>query len=146
MKNVQHEWSKNDLTIAYYLTRWDYSGLGINDEDIVDSVIPNTTVHSLNMQMANFRFLLNLDGYVLSDASTLMKEIVDTFENSTTEFVKNIVINFIQKCDVTLGRNLRTNRKVNEKKDELNRLAQEMFDKKLKSFSNSGRRLVRMAA
>ena len=142
MRNLQHEWSKTELTIAYYLAKWDYTGLGISAEDIVDSVIPETTVHSLNMQTANFRYLLNIDGYKLSDASKLMKEIIGKYQNSTREMVRKLVLKSIQKCDLMVGRNLRSNRKIEEKKDVLNRELQERFEAKLLDYRKGGKRLI----
>jgi len=143
MKNLQHEWSKNDLVIAYYMTNWDLNGLGITKEDIVDSVIPETTVNSLNMQMANFRFLLNLDGYKLSDSSNMMKEIVDEYSDKNMNQIKDVVKSIIEKCDIKVGRNSRHNQKVNDRKTELNRISQLKYEKQLKDLGKF-RRLVRV--
>jgi hypothetical protein len=145
MKIIKHDWTKNDLMIAYYITKWDYSGLGIDENDIVDSVIPNTTVHSLNMQVANFRHLLNIDGYKLSDSSKLMGEIVDKYESTPMLEVRKIVLDIIDKSDIKIARVGRSNKIVDQRKLELNAQLNKDYEAKLKMFASMGRRLKKVA-
>lgn len=145
MKIIKHEWMENDLVIAFYISKWDYSGLGVDENDVVDSVIPNTTVHSLNMQVANFRHLLNIDGYKLSDSSKMMGVIVDKYESSTMLEVRKIVTDIIDGSNVELGRDIRNNKNVNKRKTELNSELNKNFESKLKLFRMMGRRLKKVA-
>jgi len=145
MKVLKHEWSEKDLVVAYYISKWDYSGLGIDEEDLVDTVIPNTTVQSLSMQVANFRHLLNIEGYKLSDSSKLMKVIVDKYDGLSMLKVRGIVSEIIDGCDVELGRGIRSNKLVDKKKLELNAELERNFQAKLKLMKNMGRNLKRVS-
>jgi len=145
MKVLKHEWSEKDLVIAYYISKWDYNGLGIDEYDLIDSVIPNSTVQSLSMQVANFRHLLNIDGYKLSDSSKLMKVIVDKYDGVPAEKVKGIVSKIIDGCDVELGRGKRSNKAIDKKKLELNAELERNYQAKLKLMKNMGRNLKRVS-
>lgn len=147
MKNTKntHDWTVQDLVIAYYITKWEYSGLGIDETDLVDSVITETTVHSLNMQVANFRHLLNIDGYKLSDSSKMMGEIVDKYESSSMLDVRKVVLKIIENSDVEIGRNIRNNKVIVQKKLELNSELNKNYEAKLKMYASMGRRLKKVS-
>jgi len=62
-------WSKQELTIAYYVAKFNLNGLeNISLSELAEDVIKNTTKQSLNMQVANFRYLLDIPGHKLEDA------------------------------------------------------------------------------
>lgn len=72
-------WSKNDLIIALFIAKFSIRGLGKLKPEIAKDIIQDTTVKSLNMQAANFRYLLNLDGVKLSGSSALKIEVRSEF-------------------------------------------------------------------
>ena len=45
------DWSKEELTIAYYIAKWDLSGIDATMEELALAVIGDTTVTSLDMQV-----------------------------------------------------------------------------------------------
>jgi hypothetical protein len=90
------KWSKEDLTVVYYFSKWGLTGLDVTEEELVESVL-DTTHYSFNSQTANFRFLLNLDGHKLEHASKAMITLIEETKNLTMTQVRNIVIDIINK-------------------------------------------------
>ena len=88
------KWSKDDLTIAYYFSKWNLTGLGIEQDELVESVL-NTTHYSFNSQVANFRSILNIEGHQLEHASKAMKDLIVEYKGLTMMQVRIIVIDFI---------------------------------------------------
>lgn len=132
-KSKQRIWTRAELTIAYYIAKWDFNGLKISEKDLAEGVIGDTTVRSLQMQVANFRFILGYDGYVLKDYSKAQSEVATVLQNKTITQVRKIVDTIIEKSDVKLEKleNRRNNVKVNEVKNKLNKEAEELFAAKL---------------
>lgn len=130
-------WNTNELTIAYYIAKWDINGLKMSREDLADFVITNTSVRSLNMQAANFRFLLGLEGYQLEDASQAQRQLVDELDNMTVTQVRNTIFTYAdsvsertEELRVTFA-----NKSVNQKRDEANTQLDAIFQKKVMSMS-----------
>jgi hypothetical protein len=123
-KEVQHKWNREELIIAYYIAKWDYTGLKISETELVNYVIGNSTVPSLQMQTANFRHLLGVEGYKLSagDGCVGKKEIVDEMSNKTVTQVRGIIFEYIDNImDKVKERTTNThNKEVNKKRDALN--------------------------
>lgn len=134
-------WNEKELTIAYYIAKWDMLGVGVELEDLVNEVIGDTTVNSLNMQVANFRFLLNIPGRQLEHASNVMKELVDKYQNQTMTQMRRLLNVIISESDVKIekAKTRRNNDTANEKRDVLNE--QERIDhlNKMKSWKNDPR-------
>lgn len=148
MKNIfepNHDWTIEDLTIAYYVTKWDCKGLGIDENDIVDCVITDTTLQSLKMQMANFRHLLNIDGYKLSDSSKLMSIVVEKYDGCSMKEVQKDVSSIIDNSDIELNRSIKANIVIDRTKQELNSKLNEQFEAKLRSMRLMGRKLTKVA-
>ena len=72
-----HSWTKDDLTLCFYYTKYGIKNLYYNTEKQISDFI-GTSVVSLKKQSMNFRFLMGKDTQVLSDYSKLQKEV---FEN-----------------------------------------------------------------
>lgn len=141
-------WSEKELTIAYYIAKWDFNGLGVSEEDVVELIIGETTIPSLKMQIANFRFLLNIEGYQLKDVSKAMKDLADKLKDKTMSQVRKIVLEIIDEQSeiIEKAQISRNNKLANSRRDVLNQ--QEVLDheNKLKSWKNDPRlsRLVRV--
>ena len=128
-------WTKEDLTIAYYIAKWDYSGLGINEDGLVE-VIGNTTKASLLKQTANFRFILGIDGYKLNGSSKNKKVLADELQNKTITQVRKIVLDAIESSDydVQKAEGTRTNTIIKKRTDKLNEESEQAFQNKLKAL------------
>lgn len=122
MATTKRIWNKQELTIAYYIAKWDIGGLKITEQELVDYVIGRTTRPSLKMQVANFRFLLQLDGPQLEDASQAMRSLAEELSNHTVVQVRSIIFNYIDKMeDVILEQKTKgINATINKRRDELN--------------------------
>jgi len=144
MSRKQRIWSEIELTIAYYIARWDYAGLKISEYEMVEYIIQDTTINSLNMQVANFRFLLGIDGRQLEDASKAMRELVNKLDGKTIVQIRRTILDYACEKDTSFSINChkQNNKAINKKKDKLNEQYRFNFEKELERRSR-GRRLVR---
>lgn len=94
-KQKKRIWSKEELIIAYYISKWDLNGLNVSEDELVEAVIGRTTIPSLRMQVSNFRYLMNIEGQQLSHASEDMKELVGELQNTTVTNVRRMVLDYI---------------------------------------------------
>lgn len=93
MSNKNKVWSEKELTIAYYIAKWGFSGLqGITLEELVNYVMPDTTVGSLKMQIANFRHVLGFEERTLKDASKAMYGLHNQLKNDTMTQVRSLIV------------------------------------------------------
>lgn len=136
MAKAKRFWTREELIIAYYIAKWDYSGLNISEHDFANYVITDTTVASLRMQTACFRQLLGLDGHRLAHCSELMKELVKELENKTISQVRKLIFSYVdlQEDNIKILTIQKENKIVNKKRDQLNTQYQLDFDNKLKSL------------
>ena len=143
MKNSKRMWTKEELIIAYYIAKWDYNGLQATENDLVDIAIGNTTKASLSMHVANFRYLLNIDGYKLENTSKLMDVIVEELKDKTITQVRSIANKTLagKDDDFKKAESIRNNTKIAEGADKANILLILIFEKKLESM-NRYRNLV----
>lgn len=142
--NRKRFWSTNELIIAYYIAKWDYIGLDLSEEDLIEYVIKDTTANSLKMQVANFRYLLNIEGSQLQHASKLMRQIADDLQHKTRIQVKRIIKSYVRDIDANIeirGRK-EDNKKAYKKRDELNAQYKINFENKLKAYRKRGIRLT----
>jgi hypothetical protein len=130
-------WNNKELTIAYYIAKWDSNGLKMSKEDLAEFVITNTSIRSLDMQAANFRFLLGLEGYQLEDASVAQKNLVDELDNLTVTQVRNIIFTYADSVSDRTEELKRksANKSVNQKRDELNAELDKNFQARVNSIS-----------
>lgn len=137
------KWTTNDQLIAYYFAKYDGVGLNISEEEFSDTII-GTSTQSLKMQIANFRYLLNLEGYKLSHASRLQKEVIDRFDCLSQAGVKRIILTYVDKVDSqnVIRTNKDLNKKANKRRDELNAQYLQNFQNKLDAWRRMGRRLT----
>ena len=140
---MKHSWTKQDLTVAYYIAKWDLNGLGISKDEIIDNVIGDSTVPSLNMQVANFRYLLGIEGYQLEHASEAMKDLVDELQNKTVTQVRAIVNAYIDKrYQKSRQTNVnKHNRQIEKKREELNEFEQRNHKAKLEVWKKDPRKM-----
>lgn len=75
-----HEWTKDELIVTFYLTKYGNKNLYLRNENEVSKNL-GVTPGSLKMQMCNFNFLLGVKSGSLSDYSELQKEIFDEYNN-----------------------------------------------------------------
>ena len=142
--NARRIWSANELTIAYHIAKWGYEGLGISEQDFVDYIIGNTTVPSLRMQVANFRFLMNLEGFKLANGSNLMEHIVDDLSNMTGVQVRRIIKDYMESVDesIEIAKKKQINKDAYAKRDKLNEQSRINFNNQLDVMRRMGRRLT----
>lgn len=138
-------WTKDELIIAYYIAKWNYSGLKTTEDELVNYVIQNTTAASLFMQVSNFRNLITGSEEGLSNPSKLMAEIFDELANKTMIQVRNIVLDYMdsKEEDIKSIKVSKANAKVNEKRDKANAELQAVFDRKM-AYKNKYQRLTKV--
>jgi hypothetical protein len=134
MKNSKRIWNNNELIIAYYVAKWDVNGLKMTEEELAEYVIGNTSAQSLKMQAANFRHLLGIEGYTLEDASQAQRDVVEQLKNSTVTQVRNMIFTYTDSVqeEFDARKASKTNKAVNEKRDQLNAQLQKDFEAQLK--------------
>lgn len=144
MSKTQRIWNKQELTIAYYASKYGtLNGLKMNKEEIVNYVIGNTSERSFDMQVANFNYLLGLDGSQLEDYSKLMVEVVEDLKNKTVTQVREIIMNYAISIDDQIAANKVAfkNCEVKTKTQLLNEELNRVYEAKLNAMARSGRRL-----
>lgn len=136
MSTTKRIWTKEELTIAYYIAKWDYNGLQISEEDLVDGVIGRTTKPSLKMQIANFRYVLGIEGFKLEHASQAMKDLADELANKTVTQVRNLVVDIIVKSDTDIvkAQSSRSNKAIDKRRESLNKVSEETFQNKMRAL------------
>jgi len=132
-------WSEEELIIAYYIAKWNLSGIQISEEDLAAYVI-DTTANSLKMQTANFRHLLQIDGYQLAAGPSLgcnKRVIIDKLKDKTITQVRKIILDYIDSIDKDILKRKSTsvNLSINKNKEKLNKTSQLIFEQKLKSLN-----------
>ena len=145
MKEQIKNWSTEELALAMYITKFGIANLGIDEVEAVD-VIGNTTMSSLKMQMANFRHILDIEGWKLDPGNQPGKqEVAEEYGNLTITQFRSKVIKFIDQRDSTLRKSKvqRTNRTISKVAKELNERSQENFEAKMKAMSLGGYRKLR---
>jgi hypothetical protein len=88
-------WTRGDLIIALYIAKFGLRDIDMTRTELVSSVLKGTTLRSLNMQIANFRFLLNLEGVKLTATSKSKLEIVEEYGNTSRLNLRLIVTELI---------------------------------------------------
>lgn len=142
-----HNWSQEDLTIAYYFAKWGLSGLGLSEEELV-IVIGETTRPSLLKQAANFRAYLNIEGFKLGENKTPCPKkqlTLDTLKDKTITQVRKMVLKTIDSRSdlIEKVRISKQNQTAFQKRDELNEELRKNHENKMKSISQF-RRLKRI--
>jgi hypothetical protein len=90
-------WSKEDLVIALFVSKFGIRGLGIDKAYLVREVIKGTTVRSLNLQAANIRAMLGLEGRKLYSSSKLKISVCEEFGLQPYSILRQIVLKMILK-------------------------------------------------
>lgn len=142
MKDAKRIWNKKELIIAYYIAKWGIHGLGVESEDLVESVIGDTTVKSLEMQISNFRFILDLPGNRLEHAGATKIKLAEELQNVTYTNIKKMVLGMINESGAKIkkAKISRNNKQTMDRRDELNARSQKNFKNKMKEM-NRHRRL-----
>lgn len=96
MKSSKRIWNKEELTIAYYIAKWGLTGIDVTPEELAESVIGDTTEASLQMQVANFRSILNIEGFQLDHTSKAQNDLINEYKNTTMTQIRAQVISKIQ--------------------------------------------------
>jgi hypothetical protein len=138
-------WSTEELTIAYYISKWDYSGLNISEEDLVNGVICDTTVASLRMNVANFRNLLNIEGFNLDHTTKAQKQLVEDLKDVTMMQVRQSVLAKISSSFENI-KEQKVVKEINKKSEKLakaNKELQAEFERKL-ALAQKGRNLKKI--
>lgn len=133
-------WTKSELTVAYYLAKFEGRGIKLHEDELAGII--DTSLGSLRMQVANFRYLLNIEGWQLEHASNAMKGLIDELHGKTMTEVKRLVQSFMREKNVPkeiLDRRTH-NIIVNKKRDSLNAQYERNFMARL-SMLKSKRRL-----
>ena len=96
MKSSKRIWNKEELIIAYYIAKWGLTGIDVTPEELAESVIGDTTEASLQMQVANFRSILNIEGFQLDHTSKAQNDLINEYKNTTMTQIRAQVISKIQ--------------------------------------------------
>ena len=117
-------------------------GLRIDEDALVNGVIGNTTKRSLEMQMANFRFALNIEGYQLEDVSQAMWDVINKYKDYTSSMIRTVVREYIEGSadQIALAETKQNNKASEKRRLEVNEASQAEFDRKLK-YQRKHRRL-----
>ena len=145
MANSKRIWNKEELTFAYYVSKYGtLNGLNMSKDEIVEYVIGDTTERSFDMQVANFNYILGLGDYQLDATSRLQVEIVEELKNKTVTQVRDILINYADSIDevVNSRRTKKNNTVANENVAALNAQEVANFEAKMKMYKSLGRRLT----
>ena len=144
MKNSRRIWSNEELTIAFYISKYGAESLKMDEGFIVDCVIGDTSIISLKMQVANFNQLLDLEGPRLSAYSKAMVTVVDCNDNKSQKDLAQEIFDFcdLREKDIAARRIKIQNRTVSQKTLDLNIELNKNFDAKMKSLARMGRRLT----
>ena len=134
-KSERRIWNNEELTIAYYITKWGYSGLDISEEDLVNGVIGNTTAASLLKQTANFRDIMNIEGFKLGNgqAQPAKEAVVEELKNMTMTQVRKLVISKIESSEESIksfNKNL-AKTELNKRVIDLNNNLNDIHNKKV---------------
>lgn len=138
MKKVEKRiWTRAELTIAYYIAKWDYNGLKVSEEDLIEAVIGDTTKRSLDMQVANFRYILGIEGYSLEHFSKAQDDVATSLQNKTITQVRRLIETIIRNSDakISFQQNRRNNDKIEDVRKQLNTDEQNRFEAKMNAFS-----------
>lgn len=73
-----HEWSKDELVVAFYLTKFGNKNLYLKTEGDVAKAF-GVSLGSLKMQMANFKYLVGHKNGSLTDYSKTQLEVFEEF-------------------------------------------------------------------
>lgn len=145
MSNSKRIWNNEELTFAYYVAKYgNLSALKMTKEDVVHHIIGDTTEHSFDMQVENFRNLLGIVDSPYNNYSQKMVEVSESLKNTTITNVRTILMDYaIKMDDVAESRRVaRANKSLTEKKDILNEELNKNFEAKLANFAKMGRRLT----
>lgn len=145
MKNSKETiWTNEALTIAYYFAKYDDGQLKMDEDYIVDFVIPNTSKASLKMQTMNFRELLEVDGPKLSHISAKQREVADMLSNLTVTQVRKRIFDYCDTMEVQIeqAKVKKQNKTAATKTKELNDVLNSNFERKLKAMAQMGRKLT----
>lgn len=120
----EHNWNKDDQTIALYFSEYGTSGLLVKDDkELVESVIGSSLI-SLNLMVLNFTYLKTLEtGF--EHASETQKQVFDKYHNTPKyefkEIVNNIIISRDQvktKAEYQAAKKIRDDKKKAKEKEE----------------------------
>lgn len=139
-KNL-HNWTRQDMTLAYYVAKWGTNGLEVESiKDLAEHVI-ESSVRSLSMQASNFRHLLNIEGSQLSDYSKLAAEIVEELANKTYTQVKALCNQIIADSDIKANKAQAINQECAKKRTQFKADSEARLQRELARYSSFGRRL-----
>lgn len=134
-ESTQKKWSKIELIIAYYIAKWDYNGLSITEDELVNCIL-DTSKASLKFQVMRFRSLLGLgEEWMESEGCKANKEVVDELANITVVRVRKMVADYIEEnaCQELKNKTetKSINKEVNKRRDALNEQSKVNFENKL---------------
>ena len=136
MKTSKRIWSKEELTIVYYIAKWDLSGIDITMEELANAVIGNTTLVSLNMQVSHFRSILDIEETNLTGASNVMRELVEEYKDFTMTQIRAKVVSKIQSSDsdIISHRKKKVSLESSKRVAKLNEASRLVFENKIKGL------------
>jgi len=90
-------WSKEDLVIALFVSKFGIRGLGVDKAYLVREIIKGTTVRSLNLQAANIRAMLGIEGRKLYSSSKLKISVCEELGLQPYSILRQVVLKMILK-------------------------------------------------
>jgi hypothetical protein len=123
-----HDWDKDDTILTLYFVKYDLKGLPVKSEkDLAEGVI-GASKASLVMQAANVKYVLGYTEGTLDCFSDIQKKVVDEYNTKTFEELKEIVIDIIDKRDIS--GNIEKVRKVQKIREDVKKQKQKEADAK----------------
>jgi len=137
----RYMWSKEDLMIAYYIACYGTSGLLSEEIEVIAKYVIGVSAHSLSMQIANFRSILDLPGYQLSDTKFDQHEVVNEFKNVDRLDLRSMVNGVIVSSDTQKNINEFHKQKIAQDRERFKRESEERLHATLSRFASLGRKL-----
>lgn len=114
-----HEWTKEELTVTFYLTKFGNKNIYLKTESDVAKYM-GVSLGSLKMQMANFTYLLGHKKNSLTDYSKLQLEVFEEYNKKDLYNFNKAVKSVIHQDDY-------------ERKEALKRLGKDITKMRLVS-------------
>jgi hypothetical protein len=155
----RHDWSKNDMILAFYYTLYGLDNIGITDYEFAEIHI-GASLDSLLLQAANIRYYYKHMGYdwdfkttcLLSDYYALQVEVIEEYkdlsESQLEDIVENILVSYIP--------NIEYNKKIAEqrmkekkRKESINKEVEKLqknYKKTVLNFEKTKKANMRMPA
>lgn len=134
--NSNKNWTKQETELAYYVTKFECNGLGLNERELCTYILGNITVNCFKFQKANFNHLLNQEGFKLDHVSKLQLEVFEECKNLTITQLREKIKPFIKSQEEKHEKikSIAYNDSVEKRRQKANEALNKVHEDKLKSL------------